>query len=727
MTPAIVEGSNGKGSNGKVILQEEKEIIAFARRLAANEKRDRDQALKRLEGWMTKHKQLSEKDLLKIWKGLFYCMWMSDKAQVQQELGRAISRLVHCFGQDLARAHLFVATFYRTVRREWTGLDQHRLDKFYSFMRSMLRECLTFAQQHDWSSEALAAVVLPLDAEVLVQPWPNGLRLHMCDLIIPELAKIGGPRLTTPQALAVLQPFLVAMATSADRVVAERARARVLLDLIEAKSKQSVKRGALDEDSEGGDGGSMLNGVDLEALQATVFELAAAPETRERYRAGLYDAHKGLQSLTGKKRASSPKAMIVSLPKPSGTPVERNGKRAGREGEEGEEREEEREEEAEEEEEEEEEEEDDDWMDEDEDKDEAGSKEEEGKAKNEEYKEKEAGEEEEEEEDSHAAPGKDSKKRKAQREIVPLKQQQQRKGGEKLAVVIDVKKAKKEEKRMASPTLTPVSSESKPAKGALGDKAEKKTKLSKKGGKEDTTILTKKNVILPAIQPSETKSSSGKRNAEKEKALDTMSAAKTAGGLQQGIKHKDAVVKVPAERKEKTATTRKTAAAAAAAAIKKTKVMVNGAATRQAAPSSENVKKQTLTAAASSTPAAEPVFIPSKKFAGGKCGYAFKKGQQGVGYYIDSVQRGGAAMPSVGGAGNAGSNKKVRWGKVQVKLFNKHASPADGKGNKTVSFMGGVAADRGKGKQSGRGGRGGGGRGGITQHNNNRRKAVSYF
>ena len=697
MTPAIVEGSNGK-----VILQEEKEIIAFARRLAANEKRDRDQALKRLEGWMTKHKLLSEKDLLKIWKGLFYCMWMSDKAQVQQELGRAISRLVHCFGPDLARAHLFVATFYRTVRREWTGLDQHRLDKFYSFMRSMLRECLTFAQQRDWSSEALAAVVLPLDAEVLVQPWPNGLRLHMCDLIIPELVKVGGAGLTTAQALAVLQPFLVAMATSADKVVAERARARVLLDLIEAKRKQRTKGEAMDEDNEGEDGASMLNGVDLEALQATVFDLAAATETREKYRAGLYDAHKGLQGLTGKKRASAAKAVIVSLPKPSATPVGRKGKKAGREGEEGEEEEEEE-----------------GWMDEDED----GSNEEGGEDNSEEEDQEEAEQEEEEEEDSHAAPAKDCKKRKAQEEIVPVKQQQKEKGWKKKGMV-DSKKAKKEGKPMASPTLTPASSESNLAKGALGDKAEKKTQLSKKGGKEEATTTTKKNVMPPATQPSETKSSNSKRNAEKEKALAMMSAAKKIGGLEQGIKRKGAVVDVPAEGKEEEATTGKTAAVAAA---KKTKVMVNGTATRQAAPASENMKKQSLTAAAPTAPAAEPTFIPSKKFAGGKGGYVFKKGRQGVGYYIDSVQRGGGAMPSVGRAGNAGSNKKVRWGKVQVKLFNKNASPADGKGKNTVSFMGGGAAGGGTGKQSRRGGRGGEGRGGVTQHNKNRRKAVSYF
>jgi ribosomal RNA-processing protein 1 len=698
MTPVVVEGGGG----GKVMLQEEKEIIAFARRLAANEKRDRDQALKRLEAWMTKHKQLSERDLLKIWKGLFYCMWMSDKAQVQQELGRAISRLVHCFGPDLARAHLFVATFYRTVRREWTGLDQHRLDKFYSFMRSMLRECLAFAQQRAWSPEALAAVVLPLDAEVLVQPWPNGLRLHLCDLILPELAKVGGAGLTAAQALAVLQPFLVAMAASSDVVVAERARARVLLDLIEAKKKQRTKGEAMDEDNEGEEDASMFDGVDLEALQATVFDLAAAPETREKYRAGLYDAHKGLQGLTGKKRADATKAVLVSLPKPSATSVGRKGKKAGMQ--------------------EEEEEEDDDWMDEDED----GSGEEESEDESE--------EEEEEKEEAFAAPVKGSKKRKTQGEIAPAKQQQQQqqqqKGGKKQAVVVESKKAKKEEKKTATPTPTPVTSESKPAKGALGDKAEKKAKVSKKGGEEEATAtMMKKKGMPPATQPSETKSSSSKRNAENKKASTTTTtaaattAAKKTGSLEQGTNRKSAEVKVPTGGKGEAAATQKTAAAA-----KKTKVVVDGTATEQAAPSPEKkAKKQSSAAAAApAAPAAEPMFIPSKKFAGGKSGYAFKKGREGVGYYIDPVQRGGGAVASVGGAGNAGSSKKVRWGKVQVKLFNKHASPADGKGN-TVSFMGGGAARGGKGKQGGRGGRGGGGRGGGRQQNNNRRKAVSYF
>ena len=40
---------------------------------------------------------LSKDEVLRIWKGLFYCYWMSDKPLVQEELAEKISAMVHCF------------------------------------------------------------------------------------------------------------------------------------------------------------------------------------------------------------------------------------------------------------------------------------------------------------------------------------------------------------------------------------------------------------------------------------------------------------------------------------------------------------------------------------------------------------------------------------------------------------------------------------------------------
>jgi ribosomal RNA-processing protein 1 len=65
--------------------------------------------------WLSSRKGLGELDLLKVWKGLFYCMWMSDKVPVQQQLAGNISHIVHCFGDDLERACLFITTFYKWV------------------------------------------------------------------------------------------------------------------------------------------------------------------------------------------------------------------------------------------------------------------------------------------------------------------------------------------------------------------------------------------------------------------------------------------------------------------------------------------------------------------------------------------------------------------------------------------------------------------------------------
>lgn len=75
-------------------------------------------------------------------------------------------------------------------------------------MRLMLREVLRFAKGQRWSKEAVAAAYLPLDTEVLKESWPNGIRLHLCDIILTELAGVAGDELDTITFLHLLGPFL---------------------------------------------------------------------------------------------------------------------------------------------------------------------------------------------------------------------------------------------------------------------------------------------------------------------------------------------------------------------------------------------------------------------------------------------------------------------------------------------------------------------------------------
>ncbi|XP_069801149.1 ribosomal RNA processing protein 1 homolog A-like [Dendropsophus ebraccatus] len=110
--------------------------VVMAQKLAANDKTSRDRALRKLRRYMSARSGELEggftaDELCKIWKGLFYCMWMQDKPQLQEELALTMSQLVHSL-QNRQSQSLFVRTFWQTLNREWNGIDRLRLDKFYT-------------------------------------------------------------------------------------------------------------------------------------------------------------------------------------------------------------------------------------------------------------------------------------------------------------------------------------------------------------------------------------------------------------------------------------------------------------------------------------------------------------------------------------------------------------------------------------------------------------------
>lgn len=76
-----------------------------------------------------KSSEFTNNDFLRLWKGLYYCMWMSDKPLVQEELTEELGSLIHCF-PDVKVGVQFFRNFLETMCLEWFGIDQWRLDKF---------------------------------------------------------------------------------------------------------------------------------------------------------------------------------------------------------------------------------------------------------------------------------------------------------------------------------------------------------------------------------------------------------------------------------------------------------------------------------------------------------------------------------------------------------------------------------------------------------------------
>jgi len=154
----------------------------------------RERNIKVLQRWFATPKaaSFSKERMLKIWKGLFYCMWFSDKPLVQQELAERLALLLHSF-KSTESVFLFVEAFYETIQREWAGLDRLRLDKFYSLQRKMLLQTFVFLATHAWDPSFLQRFNTIISNTVLVPPSSRlssvGLSGHLVDIFVDELRK----------------------------------------------------------------------------------------------------------------------------------------------------------------------------------------------------------------------------------------------------------------------------------------------------------------------------------------------------------------------------------------------------------------------------------------------------------------------------------------------------------------------------------------------------------
>ncbi|ETO07856.1 hypothetical protein RFI_29533 [Reticulomyxa filosa] len=128
----------------------------------------------------------------RIWEGLFYAYWMSDKQLVQQELELVITTMVH-----------HCSDWY-TLSHEWTRIDFLRMDKFMSLVRHLMHQCLDFLALNSWDTslcQSFSNLFLnnnPNNADN--QPQGNrvlfcdsnnrGSAYHLCDIFMDELIKV---------------------------------------------------------------------------------------------------------------------------------------------------------------------------------------------------------------------------------------------------------------------------------------------------------------------------------------------------------------------------------------------------------------------------------------------------------------------------------------------------------------------------------------------------------
>lgn len=193
----------------------------FAKRLANNEKKTRDKAVKKLRVWLNSQSgKCSQEDFLKLWKGLFYCMWFSDKPLVQEQLADTLSQLLHACSEE--SGILFFKCFMITIGREWDGIDLLRIDKFYMLVKKFFHEVLELLCQINWEDGAMKDVSSSMEKMLLEEKFPTGLKKLFSENIVSEIRQFVIERnefLSNSQLMALLQPFLSLLAHTKNDVL----------------------------------------------------------------------------------------------------------------------------------------------------------------------------------------------------------------------------------------------------------------------------------------------------------------------------------------------------------------------------------------------------------------------------------------------------------------------------------------------------------------------------
>ncbi|KAH6856979.1 nucleolar protein,Nop52-domain-containing protein [Chaetomium sp. MPI-CAGE-AT-0009] len=201
--------------------------MPFIKNLASSDRKIRTSALASLHAFLSARQvssALTPLDVLKLWKGLFYALWMCDRAVPQQNLCSELADLVYILPREAVVPWL--RGFWATMAREWTGIDVLRMEKFLLLVRRVVGAGFKWMRKgsgsegskkvkggSDWDASKVDDLVgllgewpLALEEEARIeqvadaeegegaqidQKIPAGLRLHVLDVWVDEAEKAG--------------------------------------------------------------------------------------------------------------------------------------------------------------------------------------------------------------------------------------------------------------------------------------------------------------------------------------------------------------------------------------------------------------------------------------------------------------------------------------------------------------------------------------------------------
>ena len=137
----------------------------------------------------TKEGQLSELDLAKIWRGLFFCMWHSDGPFVQDALAEKLGSMV-CLWPSNASRMAFARAFFAEMRGTWDKIDDLRADKFRRLVRCVVTYLCRALVLADYDAATVAAfrgILCDYVLDPSVPEFPVGLTVYVLGILLDAL------------------------------------------------------------------------------------------------------------------------------------------------------------------------------------------------------------------------------------------------------------------------------------------------------------------------------------------------------------------------------------------------------------------------------------------------------------------------------------------------------------------------------------------------------------
>ncbi|KND89415.1 Ribosomal RNA processing protein 1 [Tolypocladium ophioglossoides CBS 100239] len=151
----------------------------------------RTSALAALQAFLGARAALPAGDAAKLWTGLYYALWMTDRPRPQQALAAALADLLFVLRAGCAAPWL--RAFWAVLSTQWPRVDALRMDKFLLLVRRVFAATARWVKQRAYQGAEVAAVVdvlreacFDVDEERAVA---LGLRLHVLDLWVDELER----------------------------------------------------------------------------------------------------------------------------------------------------------------------------------------------------------------------------------------------------------------------------------------------------------------------------------------------------------------------------------------------------------------------------------------------------------------------------------------------------------------------------------------------------------